>query len=471
MFKKQFLLTRKNYPLIHGFIKKPIGGFYLQFHKNCVFTTARNSFCEVIILGELFSYTTPELTNQNILNQLIEQENLERFQAEISNYYGQYVVIYKSNTQFSVFNDACGQAEIYYTKNFENYASQVKLLQYILPLQQTDETYYTSKEFNKLRLFINNSTPFKQVKKLLPNHAIDIIAKTCSRFFPIKKLEQGDYKAVAVEVANMLKGYLKAISLRHKICLPITAGYDSRVLFLASLDLDCEYFVTQFKNMPDTHNDLVISKQLAAIYNKPFKVIKDVEMQPKDFDLNYSASLDFPLYLSPDLVDDKVIINGNISEIGRNGFYYCIKPNAKNLNVINFFKPHTFIQNEYKKWLDNNKAVLKKYKYHILDIFLWEQFMGIVHAKAKSQNKQLGVNVMTPYNSRVLLNTLLSVDRGKRDRMDNVLYNEIIAYLSKNNTKVLNLSINPSKEKSKYLKLKKFGLHKVYSTIKVKLKS
>jgi len=475
VFKKQFLFTKEKFPLIEGFLQDSIGGFNLQYHKDCVFTKASNASSKVILIGELFSYKKPELTNKEIIKELIKNEHLDRFQNEISEYYGQYIIIYKSEIDFSIFNDACGQSEIYYTEDFENFGSQIKLLQQFLNLSgiinPNGANYYNSKEFKKLRLFINDTTPYEGVKKLMPNHHISINEIRISRFHGLLSLTNQNLDKVAIKAANMLKGYIKAISLRYKLCLPITAGYDSRVLFLASLDLDCDYFVTKFKNMPDNHNDLVISKQLAAIYNKPFKIVEDVEMQPEDFEVSYEASLDFPLFLSPDLVGDKVIINGNISEIARNGFYYCINPSARNLNVINFFKLHPFIISEYNKWLTKYKRVFKKTKGHILDLFLWEQFMGVVHAKAKSQNKQLGVNVMSPYNSRVLLNTMLSVNRSKRDRMDNALYNKIIAYLSNNNETVIDLPINPSKNKKRYLLLKKIGMHKMYWTLKIKLES
>ncbi|WP_299890766.1 hypothetical protein [uncultured Lacinutrix sp.] len=475
MFRKQFLLTQEPFQLIEGFIAESIGNFNLQYHKDCVFTKVVNNNLELILLGELYSYKTPALSNKQILESLSNLKELNVFLDEISNFYGQFVVLYKTEKDFVLFNDACAQAEIYYSNDFLSFGSQVKLLQEkieLIPYKNTQaKAYYKSKEFNELRLFIQDTTDVSNVKHLMPNHYVGIYDKKVVRFYPNAKREEKSIEETAIIVANMLKGYIKAIALRHKICLPITAGYDSRVLFLASLDLDCDYFVTKFKNMPENHNDLVISKQLAKLYNKPFNIIDDIEMEPKDFETSYAASLDNPLFLSPDAVGDKVIINGNISEIGRNGYYYCANPTAKNLNNINFFKPHKFIREEYNKWLSNNKSILKKTKYHILDIFLWEQFMGIVHAKAKSQNKQLGVSVVSPYNSRVLLDTMLRVDRDNRDRMDNALYNKMIAYLSNNNQEVINLPINPSKEKSRYLIFKRLGLHKAYSTLKVKLKS
>ncbi len=475
MFKKQFLLTSLQFQLIENFKEVNIGGYFLQYSNLLQFTTSSRAEKTCYLLGEVFSFETPELSNQEILDALLKTETIEELLIEVSKYYGQYVFIYKDTEHCILFNDACAQSEIYYTTDYTAFGSQVKLLERNTPLIPHDNPeaigYYNSKEFNKLKLFIDNTTHVKNVKHLYANHYINLKKKSVKRFYPNKKVSAIGVDDAAVKVATMLKGYLKAIALRHKICLPVTAGYDSRVLFLASLGLDCNYFVTRFSSMKADDNDLVISKELVGIYNKGFSIVEDHELKKEDFDSSYEKSLDFPLFLTPDQVEGRVIINGNISEIGRNGFYYLKWITAKNLNIVNFFELNPFITKQYNSWLKHNKKRLERLKYSLLDVFLWEQFMGIVHGKAKSQNKALGVTVMSPYNSRVLLDIMLGVNRSKRDRLDNELYNAIIAYLSDNNEAVMKLPINPSVSKNRYLKIKKWKLHKIYSTLKIKLKS
>jgi len=475
MFKKQFLFTDKPVQLIDNFIEVSIGKYHLQYNEILNYTIVTNITTEIHLLGDVFSYKSPELSNHSILKHLLLTENIDEFLINLSEHYGQYVIIYKNATHFILLNDACAQSEIYYTTDYTAFGSQVKILERcieVIPHSDINaKAYYKSNEFNKLRLFINNTTHVKNVKHLYANHYIDINNKVIERFYPKQTNHKIAIDDAVVKVTTMLKGYLKAISLRYKICLPVTAGYDSRVLFLASLGLECNYFVTRFKEMDENHNDLVISKKLVELYNKDFKIIEDNVLEKENFDPSYEKSLDFPLFLSPDVVEDRVIINGNISEIGRNGFYYIKWITSKNLNIANFFNIHPFITKEYSEWLKLNKKYFKSLKYHILDIFLWEQFMGIVHGKAKSQNKELGVTVMSPYNSRLLLDIMLGVDRNKRDRLDNELFNKIIAHLCDNNEAVIKLPINPSASKNKYLRIKKFKLHKLYSTLKIKLKS
>jgi hypothetical protein len=322
MFKKQFLFTNLQFQLIENFKEVNIDGYFLQYSNLLYLTTKSTKTKALYLLGDLFSYETPELSNQDILQGLLETETIDEVLTSISKYYGQYVFIYKDADHFIIFNDACAQSEIYYTTDYTAFGSQVKLLEHNIPSIPHDNpearTYYNSKEFNELKLYINDSTHVKNVKHLFANHYVDLKNKTIKRFYPNQENIEISINEVAIKVATMLKGYLKAIALRHKICLPVTAGYDSRVLFLASLDLDCNYFVTRFKGMEEKDNDLVISKRLVEIYSKDFKIIDDHILEKEDFDPSYEKSLDFPLLLTPALLEGRVIINGHMSEIGRN---------------------------------------------------------------------------------------------------------------------------------------------------------
>jgi hypothetical protein len=70
----------------------------------------------------------------------------------------------------------------------------------------------------------------------------------------------------------MLKEFIKAAAIRNIINMAVTGGYDSRVLFLASLDVDCKYYVAKLSNMDHKHNDIVIPQKPTKIFKKKFKV-------------------------------------------------------------------------------------------------------------------------------------------------------------------------------------------------------
>lgn len=170
---------------------------------------------------------------------------------DISEFYSEYVLIYKHDNKLFLFNDACTQREIYYDINFEAFGIQPKIVSKIKsPQRYTDNEaikYYDSNSFNEKCFFINNTTNVKNIKHLLANHYINITTKKVKIFFPVLKKQQLPLDEVAEKASLILKGFVKAISLRHDIIMPVTGGYDSRILFLTSNDINskCDYFISK----------------------------------------------------------------------------------------------------------------------------------------------------------------------------------------------------------------------------------
>lgn len=123
----------------------------------------------------------------------------------------------------------------------------------------------------------------------------------------------------------------------------------------------------------------------------------------------------------------------------------------------------------YRKWL-KNKIIFKKLGYHFLDFFYWEERLGIW--LSKSWTEQLGLNklVVSPYNSRMFLDSLLSVERKYRGEHFNHLQNQIIAVLCNDNKKVVNLSINPIFRKKICIILYKLNLYAYFRYIGLKIR-
>ena len=449
--------------------------FTLYYQKESQLNIVKNNICEIYILGELFDAKHPKNTNSQIVSSMDTINSFKEFSQRISIYYGRFVAIYitPKNQEFLIINDACSQSQVFFDDSFENIGTTVNILSNftsLTPHKKSDAyDYYNSKDFKKLKLFVNNTSHIENIHRLMPNHALDIINKKTFRFFPLEKAQIKPVKEVAKIAAQFLKGYLKSISQRYNLYVPITAGYDSRLLFLASLNLPCTYFVTRFEGMSDDHEDMIFAKKIASIYGKDLKIIDDPVFPPEDFDKTYAKSLDFPSFTTPDPIEKNAIINGNISEIARNHFHHLIAINGSDLNFLHQYEQHPFVTKELQKWLQESKVKIEKNGYHTLDFFLWEQFMGIIHAKVKTEMNQLKVTVFTPYNSRFLLETMLSTKRKYRFRDHNKLYDEIIKCYT-DNEEMLKLPVNPNPIQTRHFILSKMGLFKFYTNLRTKLK-
>ena len=479
MFKKQFLLSTKDLAPSKDFAKLKIGDYYLHYHHDLEFSTSKKEDTEIYLLGSLYSWESPELSDTEILNTLISSKNIEEFLVDISQFYGEFVILYKDKEELILFNDACAQREIYYDLNFEAFGTQPKLINTVIEPQPDVNTnaydYYTSEYFTNKCVFVSDTTHLKNVKHLLANHYINITKKEVKRFFPILKKQELPLDEVAKKAAHILKGFVKAISLRHSIIMPVTGGYDSRLLFLASLDLknSCDYFVSKHAHMTDEHNDITIPKQLTALYNKDFLVVEEKDIPKQDFKKDYSDSIDFPRFdiISNVAKKDNVLLNANISEVSSCllGFHKNIS--AANLATLTAQPPHKFPIDQYKIWLERTRMETEGLNYHLLDLFYWEEFESNWVAKLKTEANALQVNVLSPFNSRYLLNLLLSVKRSKRGVFNNQLYDCIIYYLSDNNKAVIKLPINPDRDTKMYRLMSKLGVLKLFQAYKLKQKT
>jgi hypothetical protein len=479
VFKKQFLLTTKDIAPFDNFNKIKIGSFFLYYHNDLPFSHSKSDDKEAYLLGSLYSWKTPALSDSEILNALISSNNIDEFLIGTSHFYGEFVIIYKHHKEIILFNDACAQREIYYDTSFEAFGTQPKIIAKVKSLQPETNidaiTYYESDFFKKKCVYVSDSTHVKNVKHLLANHCINITTKEVIRFFPILKKEELPLDEVAKKAALILKGFVKAISLRHNIIMPVTGGYDSRLLFLASLEVTspCDYFVSKHSHMTNADNDITIPKKLTALYNKDFIVVEEIDTPKQDFQKDYLDSIDFPRYVTISNIANKnnVLLNANISEVTS-----CLLGFHKNVNAINLAAltsqaPYKFPIEQYDTWLQKTKAETNELGYHILDLFYWEEFESNWVAKLKTEANAININVISPFNSRYLLNLLLSAKRSNRAVFNNQLYDRIIYYLSDNNKAVINMPINPDLPTKIYRLMNKIGVLKMYQAYKLKKKS
>lgn len=249
LFNKQFLLTKKGKGPFESWPQLTVGDYTLYHHPKLEVTFGKRKNHELYLLGYAFSYENPSFGNQEIVDQVLASaSSIEEVVRKTDSYTGQFVMLYVTPENICLFNDACAQREVYYTRDFSTFASQVSLLEKVTQPEDYDSKealdFYNSSVFLKKRIFIGGNTHKKDVQHLRANHFLDFRSKSELRFFPYENPNQQlNPEVVAEEAASMLKGFILAAAKRYALALPVTAGYDSRVLFGASLEVDCRYFI------------------------------------------------------------------------------------------------------------------------------------------------------------------------------------------------------------------------------------
>ena len=438
-FRRQFLLTKqKSFDLAWN--RLIFHDFSLFCHPELELTVSKSHEKEIVMMGSIYDWAMPAQTNQQLLDHLAQTCSFEDFLIRLSKYAGQYVILYRDNHHFVILHDVAAQSEIHYDTSFSTFGSQAKLIAEVLDHKPHENReafeFYASSLFLSKKNFVGDTTHVGNIKRLLPNHYIEVNRQNVIRYFPYEPVAQLSIKEVAPRACEMLKGYIKAVALRKKMAMAVTAGYDSRALFLASLNEDCKYFVLQHKNMNAKHYDIAIPQRLTQMYGRPFEVIPD-----NDLNENISDSIDFPRTFpqAGKYFNGHIYLTGNSSEIARNVFGYHENLTPEDLAFFGGYTGSHFVAGKYRQWLENS-TLFKTNGYDILDMFFWELRLGIRAAKEKTSMNALGIDYFSPYCSRDLMVLLLSTPRKDRDYNVNKLYYSILLELSPN---ALKLPINP----------------------------
>lgn len=469
IFKQQFIFTKRLIVVPENCTSIPVRDYELVYHDTLSFNKTSFEKTSIYLLGDLFDYRNPKFTNADILNGFADISSKEELFKHLDPYCGAYILIYDDSSDFIILNDSSGQREIFYDVDFSQMGAQVGLLENLEEVDYSAHPYYGTALFNRKRLYIGETTPRPNVKHLRPNHYLDIPNNQVIRFFPREGNIREDLATVAQMGATMLNGFIEAIRHRFPLVIPLTGGMDSRMLFVASLDLDATYYISQHENDNDDYYDLVVAQQVAAVYDKPLQIIKDGKASCTF--LKEPQGLDFPRDVSfPTIAINKAVINGNVSEVARNHFKYHKPVTGKKLALLNGFENNPFVIRHYDDWIATNKSIIQNKDYHLLDFFYWEENMMNWASKGKTETRALGVFMFSPFNSRGLLKLLLATDRDKRDTANNVVHAKILDILSEHNKELKKIPLNPDSERKRARVLWRLGLFKVFDAIRMELR-
>ena len=322
-FRRQFLLTEKSVPELESWRIDKIDRYNLYTHHDLEVTISQSKSIKLILLGFLFDHECPEYSNIDILQYLNSLENFDSVLKASNKYSGGFIIIYKSDTEFKMFNDAAAQKEIYYATDSAVIGSQPVLIKLIAQGTEDDSCeaaeFYSSESFKKKRLFVGDKTNYINIKHLKPNHYLDVTNGNSIRFFPAEKLMTLPVEEVASTAAKMLRGYLSAANHRYKLAMPVTSGWDTRVLFAASQDISGEIFYFIFKHfkLHDRHYDIRIPKNLLNKFRADFHIIEYDKHVDEHYLSVFQESVDSPrLELSGFIFNglnmyfsDKLVIN------------------------------------------------------------------------------------------------------------------------------------------------------------------
>lgn len=422
------------------------------------------------LLGFMLDPQYPEANNLDILNTLIGKlSTCDTFFEHTYTFGGRWILIVDDGKEIRLFNDAVGLRQVFYTDvgmTGELWcASQPGIIAELCDLQMDSEAidFIDSYEFrtNPEFRWPGNSSPYKEIKHLLPNHYLNLKTGRCFRYWPDKPLTGIKFNEALERTASILQGLMKSAAYRFDLAISITAGLDSRVVLAASKPIsDSVYFMTVRQiGKPENHPDVRIPFQILSRLGLKHDVVKSSLIMDDEFVKVFKKNVPVPHYIyAPDAQailnyygKSKVAVTGSTSEVSRSSFRALLnKPLNEKLTIWDFASlqnmgKNQFALSHYEVWLSTLGNI---YNLDVLNLFEWELDDGNWLANCQLEFDIAWRDIFTPFNCRDLIITILSVEKRYMQAPEYEFHKGLILKLW---PEVLSFPVNPHKNKKKGL--------------------
>ncbi|MBN2481971.1 MAG: hypothetical protein JXB19_09545 [Bacteroidales bacterium] len=479
-YRRQYLITpvEIDCPFSH---KKFIlnSNYILYVHMDLVTSEVRNNENRIFLLGDIFDFRIPEKDNRSILNDLIGLDFIS-LSKKLSDYTGRYLLIFQNDHELKLIHDAIALRKIYYAqiRDLVWFASQPYLLARILNLKETKIpskiAYYNAHDYMELYSpNIGNITIFDEIFQVLPNHYFDAGNSKVIRYWPGEKMQPIDIEEAAERCASIIKGYMKSITARYNVMLPVTAGKDSRLLLAATKDLTDKvfYYINKDYDMDLRNNDIRIPQKLLPKLGLKFHLVNPYIPINEDFKRIYFENhyRAVTRYL-PIIHNYYQNFSGKINLPAIMAFYPENQNKFKKFQItplllakINEVSQYDFAIDYYTEWLSKNLEMCKNNNIDIINLYFWEDRCANYITQV-TQEKDVAQDDIFPYNSRLLVSLFLSVGYKLSLRPKYLFFKKIIKKLW---PEVLQEPMNPSPRAHFKYFLNSLGFMDIYNRIKM----
>ncbi|MEX0685920.1 MAG: hypothetical protein WD267_12605 [Balneolales bacterium] len=428
-FRRQFLISEVpcaslewNYCILDK--------FHIYVHPDLEFTIIKHEGERkgAILLGDMIDPFQPEQSNFDLLQNLIKHsKSIDQAHSFLHSMGGRFVLVINLNDDTFVFHDPCGLRSVYYLqRNGINYlASQPKIFEHLFPLKTGNDyqTYHHSKFKNHPEPWLPSGySLYEDVYHLVPNHYLQLSNLKQVRYWPVEKLGTNGLDDIAMEAAVLLKQLMHAGNARFDLALPLTSGWDSRLLLAACRDITRDiYFYTLLHDKTKiSWSDIRIPKKLLHALGYDHHLINCLNEVDQEFSKAYKSSYmahrcweKMASGMISAYPEGKVCVKGNCSEICR-CFFRNIDQYPESISTENLlqtrkgWKDLPFVYDQLAEWHKQSTDIAKDMGIDILDLFYWEHRMGSWQAQFQLEFDSIH-ECYTPYNHRGLIELMLSV--------------------------------------------------------------
>ena len=460
-FRRQFLLGPTPFaPTPHWSCRPLRHGLVLSAHPELQVTAESIQDTTVVFLGFAVDPLNPARTEPDIVRSLAKDaSDLRKLISLTKPLAGRWAIIYQNQEGTCLFTDPCGNRTAFYYSDGHHLwcGSQPEIIKANCKLSWNTDGKLLEFLMNpalgrRESRWVGAQTLYRDCLHLMPNHYLDFGRLEQVRFYPSDPIPASGLSAAVDSGKVILEGIFAGFARRHDILMPLTAGWDSRVLLAASRSVSSRirYFVDRMGALPEDHPDVRVPSLLSSRLGVDFQVRNSSYDLPGWFSSLLSANVTGAKMLPKtrmiwaDFVsgEDRLHIDGQAGEIPRERVEFRTRPDANSVStadIARFYhmEESAFAAQEIDAWRQGLPRLDDRL--NLLVLFDWEQRYGNWVAQ-HFEESGIAFDEFSPYNCRLWIETMLAAPRPVRALPDFPLYRSLIQSMW---PEALSVAINP----------------------------
>jgi hypothetical protein len=424
----QFLLAKTEVPVLASWPKQQIGPWILYWHPRLPLTEIRSQNNALVgwLMGlalDAEGHSLPPVWRLSFDCDAVDAAT--RFESELNGLGGRFAAVFLTSRSDRFYLDASGSLATVYCEDPQVVASSCNLIAQIGDLQQNLVLIRAFGLPQRDGYFPFRLTPWLGITRLLPNHFLDLRNWTAKRHWPKNRMVDPTRhpEETVRDIAALIEAFISGVTRLGPAQIPITAGYDSRVLLACSRpSLPSIRFITT--QIPDVNArlDCAYGRRIAKRFGLDYSVMtwKNASREEIENWLYRTGTCivdQITRWIGADqrLDPARFMLLGLGGEVGRGHFWlpddFPARPLSCDELLRRFhFPPVDLVFQEASDWLDQlpTADLLEK-----LDLFYIEQRLGCWAGPSMYGSLQARF-VAYPFNSRRVYEKMLSLPQHYR---------------------------------------------------------
>lgn len=459
-FPRGFLLSARDAQVPPTYVEGPLlPNFYVHPWTNVHVAGDHRLF--VISIGHIVPISAEQTERPTDFLLAALHDGEAAFFEALSRYSGRHVVIFGSEGNLSVVNDATAMRSVFYAAEGGVIASHPLLVEQALggTISKNDLPFRYG--------YPGNRTPYNRTRILTPNTYYWVTANVIRRFWPVVSPAPKTVNQAAETLLESSAFALSHMAKERQVNLTLTAGLDSRAILAIALYAGIDFKTYTYGDRKDTEIDRKIAARLADIYDLSHTEVSqklDFEglqerLSEGHYSMHHSGWVGSLIdhYRDP----ETLALLGNLLEIGRmnhgpsrqrgesppstasgmrhNHYILMGKAVKDKIDRFGFDEFWRISIRSFQAFIDETGFDISAGLLDPFDHFYWEHRMAAWQGYAMGERDFYSIPFI-PFNSRYVFETMLGVsDELRHD--DQIVYKMIRMV----DPALLDIPINPKK--------------------------